>query len=367
MGDQRSIKEDILFIIMSNPSQTEQVRTKVLYSEVDAPFNGYIDILGKVTKLANHVLNGKLQEHESEAAFQFNALYVKDLEQATDLRFLELQSSLDVKKIAQENWEQSNNDTIEYMETKLKDTIPELSNLQTKLRDRIIRIRELYESVSKVNTEVEVLLEGNTSLTATRSEWEEELGSQLTEKLIEQNYLRKSGTSDNEDKYRVYDNFTKGPKELKHINTSIRTDIDRLNQEVNAYKSKWTKDAEIFTRITSVLREELIKRDMNTNIDVEMDEEDEDQEEEANKDRYKRQRALEEEEEEFDETNHLEEGTIDENDGHGGDEETQGDDGGLEQEMEVVNNEDGELSSQSAMVTPAALSPNDDSVDVSQD
>lgn len=360
---------------MSTPSQTEQVRTKVLYSEVDAPFNGYIDILGKVSKLANHVLNGKLQEHESEAAFQFNASYVNDLEQATDLRFLELQSSLDVKKIAQENWEQSNNDTIEYMETKLKDTIPELNNLQTKLRDRIIRIRELYESVSKVNTEVEVLLEGSTSLTATRSEWEEELGSQLTEKLIEQNYLRKSGTSDNEDKYRVYDNFTKGPKELKHINTSIRTDIDRLNQEVNAYKSKWMKDAEIFTRITSVLREELIKRDMNTNIDVEMDEEDEDQEEEANKDRYKRQRALEEEEEDeedreevFDETNHLEEGTIDENDGNGGGgEETQGDDVELEQEIEVLNNEDGELSSQSAMVTPAALSPNDDSVDVSQD
>lgn len=276
----------------ANSFQTEQVRTKVLFSEVDTPFNGYLDILGKVTKLTNQVLTGQLENYETDNKVEFNEQFIDGLVQVTDLKFLELQSSIDVKKVAEENWEQANNDTIERMEDQLESKIPEMRDSYISLQDRIARVRKLYAAVSKVNSEMETLLESNTSLSTTKSEWEHELGPELTEKLIKQNYLRKSGKSNGEDRYRVYDNFTKGPKELKHINKSIKSDIDRLSQELDLYKQKWLQDADIFTRITSVLREELAKRDMD--VDVEMDEDDDQDEREDGQEieRYRRQRSI---------------------------------------------------------------------------
>lgn len=322
--------------------QTDQVRTKVLYSEVDPPFNGYLEVLGKVTKLAREILNGSLEAYESEKGFEFNSEYVKELDQTISLRFLELQSSLDVKKVSQENWEQSNNDTIDYMEQNIEDTTSKLRETHSRLQDRIKRVRELYESVGKVNSEAEILLEGNTSLTTTRSEWEKELGQQLTEKLIKQNYLRRAGGSGGEEKYRVYDNFSKGPKELKHINQSIRADISRLSQELISYKSKWLEDANIFTRVTSVLREELAKRDLH--VDVDMDEEmEEDDDEDQDNDRYKKQMAIEEAFEE-----NMEDDDIAEVD----------DDANLE-EVELASVNNNEVTPSSTKALPARSSTDD--------
>ncbi|QLG73102.1 hypothetical protein HG535_0E01860 [Zygotorulaspora mrakii] len=273
----------------TNALQAEQVRTKVLYSEVDTPFNGYLDILSKVTKLSNQILKGQLQKYETESKVQFGETYINELEQTSDLKFLELQNSLEVKKVSEENWEQSGNDTLEKMKDQLKFKVPELKSSYEMLQDRISRIRVIYESVSKVNSEMEILMESNTSLTTSKNDWEEALGATLAEKLIKQRYLKKVGKSieGEEELYRVYDNFTKGPKEMKHVNKSIKADIDRLSQELRVNKDKWLKDAEIFTRMTSILREELAKRDMD--VDVDMDEE---EDQEGERERYRRQRAV---------------------------------------------------------------------------
>lgn len=290
----------------TNPLQTEQVRNKVLYSEVDVQHNGYLEALGKVTKLAKSILNSGLQSYEAQENVQFGIEHVKDLEQNASLKFMEYQSSLDVKKLAQENWEQSNHETIDIMETNMSSMISDLRSAHESLQERIERVRVLYDSVTKVNTEAENLLEGNTSLTATLSEWEEELGAPLTDKLIKKGYLREAGTSGGEQRYRAYDNFTKGPKELKHMNQSIKEDISRLTNELGSYKEKWLQDAEIFTRITSVLKEELIKRDMNVDIDMEEEEEEEeeddedDEEEEEHEQEHEQEEEIEEEEDEND-------------------------------------------------------------------
>lgn len=260
------------------PLQMDQVRTKVSYSEVDLPYNGYMDILTKVTRLSGNILRGQLQKYCEQQNIDFNGDYVQELETIADQKFLELQSSLDVKKVAQENWDQSNSETVRNMEDKIQDVMPQLEEFKDNLQNRTTRVRELYDSVSKANNELEILLEGRTSLTAPKLQWEKELGTNLTEKLIGQNYLKKTGSSD-EEKYRVYDNFTKGPNELRHTNEAIKIDIQRLSEELGAYKTKWLKDADIFSQMTSILRDEMSRRDLDIQQAEDDDEEMEDDEE----------------------------------------------------------------------------------------
>lgn len=251
----------------------EQVRTKVFYSEVDLPYNGYMDILAKITKLSTQILKGRLQEYSSELQFEFDEGFIAELENNADQKFLELQSSLEVKKVAQENWDQSYGETGQFMEDKLQDILPQLKDLRSDLQSRTVRVREMYESVNKVNRELEILVEGRTSLTSSKVQWEKELGVNLTERLIKQGYLKKTGSQE-EEKYRVFDNFTKGPDELKHTNKTIKSDIERFSEEVATYKTKWLKDADIFSKMTSALKEEMGKRDLDLQYqDVEEEEE----------------------------------------------------------------------------------------------
>lgn len=255
------------------PVQMEQVRTKVFYSEVDLPYNGYMDILAKITKLSTQILKGRLQDYSSELKFEFDEGFIAELENNADQKFLELQSSLEVKKVAQENWDQSYGETGQFMEDKLQDILPQLKDLRSELQSRTVRVREMYESVNKVNRELEILVEGRTSLTSSKVQWEKELGVNLTERLIKQGYLKKTGSQE-EEKYRVFDNFTKGPDELKHTNKTIKSDIERFSEEVATYKTKWLKDADIFSKMTSALKEEMGKRDLDLQYqDVEEEEE----------------------------------------------------------------------------------------------
>lgn len=92
---------------------------------------------------------------------------------------------------------------------------------------RIGKLQGLYDSVQVINREVEGLSEGRTSLVVTRAEWEKELGTDLVKFLIEKNYLKlvdpglKKDSS--EERYRIYDDFSKGPKELESINASMKS------------------------------------------------------------------------------------------------------------------------------------------------
>ncbi|SJM86747.1 uncharacterized protein ZBIST_3021 [Zygosaccharomyces bailii] len=261
------------------PVQMDQVRTKVSYSEVDLPYNGYMDILSKVTKLTNQILKGKLHEYSTASSFEFNETFITELENNAEQKFLELQSSLEVKKMAQENWDQCNSEIVQRMEYEIQEKLPDLKRLAADLQSRITRVRGLYESVNYVNRELDILVEGRTSLTCGKVQWEKELGTALVGKLIKQGYLKKIGPQE-EGRYRVLDNFTKGPNELKHINKTIKSDIDKLSEELTTYKMKWVKDADIFSKMTSALKEEMAKRDLNLQYQDMEEEEDVDEVEE---------------------------------------------------------------------------------------
>lgn len=276
--------------------QIDQVRTKVHYSEVDTPFNKYLDILGKVTKLTGSIINGTLSNDDSKTE-TFTEENISQLKESAQLRFLDLQSSIDTKKAADENWETCQQETLAKLEN-LEDKLPNIKSTHSKLLLRIGKLQGLYDSIRVINREVEGLSEGRTSLVVTRSEWEKELGSELVRFLIEKNYLKlvDSGLKkdSSEEKYRVYDDFSKGPKELESINALMKSDIEKVSQEVSSYKEKWLRDAEIFGKITSIFKEELMKRD-GLLIETEGDNIDDDyesDEDEERKERFKRQRSM---------------------------------------------------------------------------
>lgn len=180
----------------------------------------------------------------------------------------------------------------------LKDKLPDIKSIHSKLLLRIGKLQGLYDSVQVINREVEGLSEGRTSLVVTRAEWEKELGTDLVKFLIEKNYLKlvdpglKKDSS--EERYRIYDDFSKGPKELESINASMKSDIENVRQEVSSYKEKWLRDAEIFGKITSIFKEELLKRDglLNEAEGDNIDEDYESDEDEERKERFKRQRSM---------------------------------------------------------------------------
>ena len=327
-------------------SQVRLVQKKVEYSEVDSSFNSYLDVLNKVTKLSNTLLHGELPETDTENAdFQFSTKYVSELEQSLELRYLELQNSLETKKVAYENWEQSNESIIEEMAIHVETELPVLTESRNKLHQRTSRLRDLYSSVNMINRESELLSIGKTHLTATHSEWDTELGLELTSKLISIKYLKVHGVENNdpEDKYRVYDNFSKGPKELKSVNKSMRTDIRKLSSELSSYKEKWVKDADIFTKLSNVLNEEFIKRDMELGTNGGDEEDDEEEVDEA-RSRYVRNRKMEEEmiDDKQEGDNPNENISFEEEEGEEREEDDvdMEDKQQLEQEQEVVDEED---------------------------
>lgn len=278
--------------------QSKQIKNKVLYSELDTPFNKYFDILSRSTKLCNQILKGQLKEEEGTEN-QLSKSLIQELRSSAEARFLEAQLSIETKKIRFENWQQSNQDTQNHVDEHVKAVLPELRETRLRLAERLARIRNVYDSVYSVNNEIEALSEGRTSITVTKQQWEKELGPELTEKLISKKYLRldNRGSSMTEQKFRVYDDFSRGPKEVRHFNKKMRSDIDKLSIELGTYKDKWLKDADVFSKITEVLQDELTRRNLEVSKSQENNESSDDDDDEENINRHDRQRNIEDIEE----------------------------------------------------------------------
>ena len=285
-----------------NNVQIKQIKDKVLYSELDRPFNRYIDKVTEVNRLCHNILEGNIQSGKSEETEtkdpEFSAKVVQDLATSIELRFIEVQTSIDSKKIAFENWQQENDKVRDDMEHNVEPVLSELSGIRDRLRSRISNLRTLYDNVNTINGEYDALSGGKTTLEVTREEWEKELGAEVTDKLIQLHYLKRGKSSARGDYYHVYDDFSKGPKEVKRLNINMKTDITKLGQELDTYKQKWLKDADVFSKITNVLQDELTHRDMDRSGDENMDEngdsDEEDEEQEARDERMERHVFLDE-------------------------------------------------------------------------
>ena len=250
-------------------SQARQIRQKVLYSDLDGSFNKYLDVLNKVSSISETILNGKLNvstgnNDKGGTPPVFSKEYIDELKGSVSIRYLDAQSSIEVKKIAFENWQQSCEQSKESSENTTKNVLPELKELCLRLNKGKSRLRALNDTIRMINSETETLSERKTVLVLPQTEWEKELGKEITTKLISKGYLKLDSTgshgASNVRKYRVYDNFSKGPREVKRINKTMKANIDRLTEELQSYKEKWLRDADIFTKISTVLKEEIAKR-----------------------------------------------------------------------------------------------------------
>lgn len=279
-----------------SPNEIRQIKDKVLYSEIDTSFARYMEGVTNTTNLCNQLLRGELVAlaEENKEAIPFNSDTVRNLSESADLLFLEVQSSIDIKKTTVENWQQSNDNVKNDIDNSVSQVLPELKAIHGRLRGRIQKIQALYNNVKSINKGFSELATNNTDLTVTQEEWENELGKEITKELINKKCLQIENNSrysssgktgdPTKDRYGVYENFSKGPKEAKQLNKTMKTDIDKLTKEIDEFKKKWQKDADVFTKVTNVLQEELSKRDEKIHeSDIEMDgneESDEDDEDE---------------------------------------------------------------------------------------
>lgn len=277
-------------------TEIKQIKDKVLYSELDRPFHRYVEKVNDVTKLCHNILEGNLKPVDSQDGnsnqSELNSNVVQDLSDSAELRFIEAQASIDSKKIAFENWQQENDKVKDDIEHNVEPVLSELGNIRDRLRSRITNLRTLYDNIKTINGEYEALSTGKTTLEVTREEWEKELGKDVTDKLIDLHYLKVSTKSRYTPTYHVYDDFSKGPKEVKRLNKSMKGDIAKLDQELGLYKQKWLKDADVFSKITGVLQDELAQRNMDIagdeNMDGNADSEEEDEEQDARDERLER-------------------------------------------------------------------------------
>lgn len=281
----------------------KQVKNKVLYSELDVPFNKYLETLSKVTRLTNKVLHGQLNENDEDDMSIFSLDAIDEIFDMAQLRFLSLQTSIESKKVLHENWQQSNQYLLHSVDEKAQKALPQLKKLHKQLKVKLDRLTKMSDSVIVINKEIESLSDGRTRISITKKQWESELGKPITERLISENYLKRDNSSNNnvndpqEIKYSALDDFSVGPQESKQLNNTLKEDLQKLQKELNHYKDLWLKDAEVFVRITDLFQEELKKRQLNggNNIDVDMDE-DVVEEDEYSSIRQQRTNAAEEEE-----------------------------------------------------------------------
>lgn len=260
---------------------TKQVKNKVLYSELDVPFNKYLETLSKVTRLTNKVLNSQIDECDEDYLELLSLDGINEIYDTAQLRFMSLQNSIESKKILYENWQQSNQMLLDTIDEKAHITLPKLKKCHEQLRIKLDRLKRMSDSINMINKEIESLSDGNTSISITKTQWESQLGVALTERLISENYLRRDKYHNSRDpqeiKYRALDDFSVGPQESQRINNTLKEDLKKLQKELSHYKNQWLKDAEVFTRITGFFQEELKKRQLsNGNIensgDIDMDE-----------------------------------------------------------------------------------------------
>ncbi|CAB4257014.1 Mft1p [Maudiozyma barnettii] len=285
--------------------EIRQVKDKVLFSEIDTPFTKYVEGVKKVTNICNDLLSGSLDTSKDgiNGSNAFNEITINSLSEASELHFLEVQSAIDTKKVSVENWQQSNDQVRKDIENNVGEVLPELKNIHSRLRSRIGKLQALYDSVKSINQEFNTLATGRTSLAVSQEEWEQELGKDITHQLIKQNHLKIESRYSKQEKLGVYEDFSNGPKEAKRLNIAMKSDITKLTKEIDLYKHKWLKDADIFSKITNVLQDELSKRDVPLNgpdIDMEGNEDSEEDDEDearnnADEDRLKRQRFDEDE------------------------------------------------------------------------
>lgn len=135
-----------------NNEEVKEVKDKVNYGDVDLSFNRYLDVLGKAVSMSDDLLGGNVDEEGQVDTF--TKANIEKLKQTAELRFIDAQANIDVKKIGYENWQKYNEKVFKALQDNEDNSSDELERLklfQENLRDRIKRVSEMYDSVKNIN------------------------------------------------------------------------------------------------------------------------------------------------------------------------------------------------------------------------
>lgn len=248
------------------------VRTKVQYNESDLPFNKYLSILHGVNDLTHKLLYGEINKFDTvvdetdpyDKSFKLNDTVINKCRDTLQLRYLELVQSLETRKTEMDNWQESNEKTMNIIQNDLNDKLPHMYEVRDQLRGKIKRLNKLYDNVNKINVALMDINRGNIVISVSKRQWNDTLGESLTDKLIQKKILKKENNTNAIDplneRYSIYDNFTETAKIMKQQNINVTQDIANLNNDLKKYKENWLQDAKIFSKISSVLQDEIHRR-----------------------------------------------------------------------------------------------------------
>ncbi|CUS20184.1 LAQU0S01e00892g1_1 [Lachancea quebecensis] len=246
---------------MSSVNDVKKVERRLAVYSPDTQLNTYMNAVSELGSLCFSILVGKLDEKHELTRERLQAW-------KEEIKFKHAEARMYVEseklKIRAEN--ESASENIEEIKRQMESELALIRRKNSITRQRNEKLRAMNSHIDLVNEQLEDMYRGKSRVSATREEWERQLGRHAVESLLNSNVFDKNVVKVRDGSEReelsVMSNFSRRADELKKTNDSMKKTVQRLQVELADYKKKWAHDAGLFDKITEVLKDELVKRDL---------------------------------------------------------------------------------------------------------
>lgn len=289
---------------MLTKEEARRVHNRLALYTPDVQINSYLSSVSRVSEMCHAILKGELKDEDNLTKEKLD-----ELSNDIQLKYVNLGTFIEGEKLKNAAHDTAVAANVERIKAEMDAKLPIIQDLNGELMLRNKRLEALNSDIDEFNLQQEKLVSSSSNLDAYRKDWEEALGKDLLEKLIAAKVFTSrslviheaDGHTYNTEKLSVSSNFSASESELRRTNNLMKKDIKRLTVELEDYKTKWLKNAQVFGKISAILQDELISRELGPSGIIEDDEnEEEDDEDEDEDHRYKRQRDQEDQEDEED-------------------------------------------------------------------
>ncbi|CAR22974.1 Mft1p [Lachancea thermotolerans CBS 6340] len=270
---------------MSSDNDGRKVERRLAVYSPDTQLNTYMNAVSELGSLCFSILVGKLDEKHELTQERLQAW-----KEEIQFKHSEAQMYVEFEKLKVKVENESASENIEEIKRQMESELAQIRRKNDVTRQRNEKLRAMNSHIDLVNEQLEDMHRGKSRVSATREEWERQLGRPAVESLLDSNVFDKNivkvRDGDEREELSVVSNFSRRADELKKTNDSMKKTAQRLQVELANYKEKWAHDASLFDKITEVLKDELVKRDLfrpqGKNQADEDNDEDEDEDEDDN-------------------------------------------------------------------------------------
>ncbi|SCV99390.1 LAFE_0A02124g1_1 [Lachancea fermentati] len=250
---------------MGIEDEIRQVDKRLAVYSPDTQLNNYINAASDVNGLCYSILNGKLSDEDDLTKEKLNKL-----KREIRLKLIEAQLYIDSEKIKTKIEDEASQENIDQIKRQMKDNLPLIQKLNDEIRRRNHMLKSMNAHISMANDILADMFNGNSELSATKEKWENILGATAFAKLSSSGVFKsrisfKEGVDGDKKEIEelvVYSNFSKDTSALKKTNELVKGDIKRLTEELASYKAKWSHNAEVFDKISEILKVEMAERNI---------------------------------------------------------------------------------------------------------